>query len=120
MRIETVGCSDSGIGTGFLLSPTEVITVAHVVDQSVVVSLKDAGQRTTGTVVGIDRTRDLALVHADSPLAGYHFTLADSLPAVGDDVAAIGFPSAIRSPSPAGRSADCIDASSSTAARVAA
>ncbi|HEY8300671.1 MAG TPA: S1C family serine protease [Jatrophihabitans sp.] len=92
VRIETVGCSDSGIGTGFLLSPTDVITVAHVVDQAVVVSLKDAGQRTTGTVVGIDRARDLALVHADSPLAGYHFTLAGNLPAVGADVAAIGFP----------------------------
>lgn len=92
VRIETVGCSDSGVGTGFLLSPTEVVTVAHVVDQAVVVSLKDAGQRTTGTVVGIDRTRDLALVRADTPLTGYHFKLADRLPAVGDDVAAIGFP----------------------------
>lgn len=92
VRIETVGCAGSGIGTGFLLSPTEVVTVAHVVDQAVVVSLKDAGQRTTGTVVGIDRARDLALVRADSPLAGYHFKLASRLPAVGDDVAAIGFP----------------------------
>jgi serine protease Do len=92
VRIETVGCSDSGVGTGFLLSPTEVVTVAHVVDQAVVVSLKDAGQRTTGTVVGIDRSRDLALVRATAPLAGYHFRLADRLPQVGDDVAAIGFP----------------------------
>lgn len=92
VRIETVGCSDSGVGTGFLLSPTELVTVAHVVDQAVVVSLKDGGQRTTGTVIGIDRARDVALVRADVPLRGYHFRLADRLPAVGDDVAAIGFP----------------------------
>lgn len=92
VRIETVGCSDSGIGTGFLLSPTQVLTVAHVIDRSVVVSLIDGDQRTTGTVVGIDRTRDLALVRAARPLVGYHFRLATALPHVGDDVAAIGFP----------------------------
>ena len=92
VRIETVGCTDSGIGTGFLLSPRRVLTVAHVVDQSVVVSLIDGNQRTTGTVIGFDRTRDLALVRADRPLSGYRFRLAASPPAVGDEVAAIGFP----------------------------
>ncbi len=92
VRIETVGCSDDGIGSGFLVSPVLVATVAHVVDQSVVVSLVSGHQRTTGAVVGIDRARDLALVRAAEPLTGYHFGLASRLPAVGDDVAAIGFP----------------------------
>jgi serine protease Do len=92
VRIETVGCSDAGIGSGFLVTATLVATVAHVVDQSVVVSLISGSQRTTGSVVGIDRARDLALVRAAEPLTGYQFHLAAQLPAVGDDVAAIGFP----------------------------
>jgi serine protease Do len=92
VRLETVGCDDSGIGTGFLLSPTDVVTVAHVIDQAVVISLIDHGQRTVGTVIGVDSARDLALVRAAHPLDGYHFTLAAEEPAVGDDVGAIGFP----------------------------
>jgi S1-C subfamily serine protease len=92
VRIEVVGCTDSGIGTGFLISPTLIVTVAHVVDQSVVVSLVDRNQRTTGSVLGIDPSRDLALVRAASPLTGYHFKLAQTLPQPGDPVAAIGFP----------------------------
>lgn len=92
VRIEVVGCSDSGIGTGFLLSPWLVATVAHVVAQSVVVSLVDGSQHTTGSVIGIDQARDLALVRSSAPIRGYHFRLASSLPAVGDPVAAVGFP----------------------------
>lgn len=92
VRIEVVGCSDSGIGTGFLLSPRLVATVAHVVDQSVVVSLVDGSQHTTGSVIGIDPSSDLALVRSSAPIVGYHFRLAGALPAVGDPVAAVGFP----------------------------
>jgi hypothetical protein len=92
VRIETVGCSDAGVGTGFLLSPRLVATVAHVVDQAVVVSLVAGGQRSTGTVIGLDREHDLALVRADSPIRGYHFRTSPEPPRVGDPVAAIGFP----------------------------
>lgn len=92
VRIETVGCSGGGIGTGFLVSSRYVLTVAHVVDQSVVISLRDGDQRTTGVIVGVDQGRDLALVRVERPLLGYHFQLGSRLPAVGDDVAAIGFP----------------------------
>ena len=92
VRIEVVSCTDSGIGTGFLISPTLIVTVAHVVDQSVVVSLVAGRQRTTGSVLGIDPSRDLALVRAASPLNGYHFRMATALPKPGDAVAAIGFP----------------------------
>ncbi|WP_157695466.1 S1C family serine protease [Nakamurella panacisegetis] len=92
VRIETVSCSSSGIGTGFLLSATLVATVDHVVTQSAVVSLITAAGRTTGTVIGTDPTRDLALIRADQPLTGYHFHFARTTPGVGDPVAAIGFP----------------------------
>lgn len=92
VRIETVSCSDAGIGTGFLISPTLIATVNHVVDQFVVVSLIAGHQRTTGTVIGSDAAHDLALIQANRPLTGYHFRFATSAPKVGDPVAAIGFP----------------------------
>jgi serine protease Do len=92
VRIETVSCSDAGIGTGFLLSSTLIATVNHVIDQSVVVSLIDGDQRTTGTVIGSDPSHDLALVRANRPIAGYHFRFSATTPAIGDQVATIGFP----------------------------
>jgi hypothetical protein len=92
VRIETVSCDASGIGTGFLLSSHLVATVAHVVDGAVVVSLGAGDQRTTGTVIGIDRSQDLALVRSDAALHGYNFHLNPALPRVGDAVGAIGFP----------------------------
>ncbi len=92
VRIEVLGCSDSGIGTGFLLSSHLVATVDHVVARSVVVSLVDGQTRTTGQVIGYDSTTDLALVRSDQPIPGYHFHFATTPPRVGDRVAAIGFP----------------------------
>lgn len=92
VRIQVLGCSDSGIGTGFLLSPTLVATVDHVVTNSLVVSLIDAGQHTTGQVIGYDPQQDLALVRSSTPLSGYHFHFAATAPRVGDRVAAVGFP----------------------------
>ena len=92
VRIETLSCSNSGIGTGFLLTPTLIATVEHVIDESVVVSLIDGTQRTTGTVIGTDPAHDLALIQANQPLHGYHFRFAATTPRIGDQVAAIGFP----------------------------
>ena len=91
VRIETVGCSDSGVGTGFLLSSTLVATVDHVVADAAVISLVAGNQRTTGTVIGFDPTTDLALVRANRPLTGHHFRLG-ATPGVGSRVAAVGFP----------------------------
>lgn len=92
IRIETISCTNAGVGTGFLLSPTLVATVDHVVAQAAVVSLISGTQHTTGTVIGSDPSRDLALVRADEPLTGYNFHFATVPPSVGDRVAAIGFP----------------------------
>ncbi len=92
IRIETVSCTDSGVGTGFLLSPTLIATVDHVVADSAVVSLINGTQRTTGTVIGSDPSTDLALVRADQPIDGYQFHFSTGAANVGDPVAAIGFP----------------------------
>lgn len=92
VRIEVLGCTDRGIGTGFLLSSRLVATVDHVVAGSVVVDLVDGAQHTTGRVIGADPVNDLALVRANQPFTGYHFHFATTEPEVGDEVAAIGFP----------------------------
>lgn len=92
VRIETTACDDGGVGSGFLIAPDMVATVAHVVDGAVTVVLRQGTRTTTGTVVGIDRRSELALVRAGEPLPGHVFTLATEEPAVGTDVAAIGYP----------------------------
>lgn len=92
VRIETIGCSEQGVGTGFLLSPTLVATVNHVVADSTVISLIDGTQRATGTVIGTDPSTDIALVQASRALTGYHFQMATSEPDIGARTATIGFP----------------------------
>lgn len=92
VRIETLSCSDSGVGTGFLLTPSLVATVDHVINGAVVVSLIDGTQRTTGTVIGADPSHDLALVRANRPLVGHHFSFAASTAQIGSQVGVIGFP----------------------------
>ena len=92
VRIDTVSCGGQGVGTGFLLSPTLVATVNHVIDQAAVISLEANGQHTTGTVIGADPATDLALVQTAQPLPGHVFSLATAPPPVGTRVAAIGFP----------------------------
>ena len=92
IRIETVSCDETGIGTGFLLTPTLVATVDHVIDQAAAIGLVGGSQRASGTVIGTDPVHDLALVRASRPLTGYHFHFAPTDPQVGDQVAVIGFP----------------------------
>ena len=92
IRIETTACDGGGVGTGFLVAPDMIATVAHVVQGAVSVVLRQGAITTTGTVVGIDPARELALVRSSVPLKGHVFSLADSQPEVGVDVAAIGYP----------------------------
>ncbi len=57
VRIETVSCTESGLGSGFLLSNNLVLTVEHVVREAAVISLIIGTQRATGTIVGVDKTK---------------------------------------------------------------
>lgn len=70
--------------------------MAHVVNQSAALSLtageNGAGGTTSGVVVGIDSSTDVALVRVNRPISGHVFTLATAAPRVGQEVAAIGFP----------------------------
>lgn len=92
IRIETTACQGGGVGTGFLVAPNLVATVAHVVDGARSVVLRQGATSTTGAVIGIDRGTELALVRTSTPLAGHVFGLASSLPDIGTPVAVIGYP----------------------------
>lgn len=92
VRVETTACDGGGVGSGFLIAPTLVATVAHVVEDGVSIVLRQGSTITTGTVIGMDTDRDLALVRAETPLDGHVFSLDRSEPEVGTDVAAIGYP----------------------------
>lgn len=92
VRIETTACAGGGVGSGFLIAPDLIATVAHVVDGAQEVVVRQAGQNTAGTVVGFDPAEELALVRAETPVQGHVFDLAGANPDVGTDIAAIGFP----------------------------
>ena len=92
IRIETTACNAGGVGSGFLVAPDLIATVAHVVTGAVSVVLRQGGTTTTGTVVGLDPTHELALIRSSVPFPGHVFTMADATPDVATDVAAIGYP----------------------------
>jgi hypothetical protein len=96
IRIETTACDHQEIGTGILLSPTLVATVEHVVSGGISIKLKRDGHVIgTGTIIGSDAARDVALVRSSRPISGHNFRFAARAPRVGEDVAAIGFPLAL-------------------------
>ena len=81
------------MGTGILVSTRLVATVEHVVDGASMIVLKQGGKVVGhGTVIGLDASRDVALIRSDRPISGYHFRFASRAPQLGEDVAAIGFP----------------------------
>jgi hypothetical protein len=75
-----------------LIAPDLIVTAAHVVSGTSAITLKSQTATTTGRVVGIDESADIALVKAAAPFTGHAFALADQPASVGTPVATIGFP----------------------------
>jgi len=92
VRIEGTTCTDSGIGSGFLIGPDLIATAEHVIDGTATISLRTDDHTTTGVIIGADKSQDLALVRAKTPFHGHVFQLSATAPAVGSQVAALGFP----------------------------
>lgn len=93
VRIQASGCDATEIGTGFMLGPRLVATVDHVVAGATSIKLLQGGRAVgTGTVIGEDPTRDVALVRTSAPLPGAVLQLATTPPALGEPVVALGFP----------------------------
>jgi putative serine protease PepD len=91
--------TSAGSGTGFLIDDTHtIVTNAHVVDASkhVTVRFGASGTDLDGTVLGVDASSDLAVVHlqpGSAPKNAQPLPLADSRSVqVGDTAIAIGNP----------------------------
>jgi serine protease Do len=76
-----------------LIAPRLVTTVDHVVADAETVTLKRGGAIIgSGTVLGEDPARDVALVRSSLPITGHVFQLSAAQPRLGEGVAALGFP----------------------------
>lgn len=92
VRIGNTGCGSGGMGSGALVADDLVATSAHVVHRYATLQLILGDQVASGEVVDHDAAADLALVRASQPLTGHVFSVVDSLPGVGSEVAAVGYP----------------------------
>ncbi len=88
-------------GTGFVIEGDRILTNAHVVEQSnrIYVQPPNSADKLRAEVIGISQAMDLALIrivrnaereefHENHP----HLEIADTLPAIGSTVQAIGYP----------------------------
>jgi S1-C subfamily serine protease len=81
------------MGTGFSISPSDVLTAAHVVGkQPNVLLVGSNGQKLVANVVAIDTKRDVALLRAQGAPFSSTLKLANDLPITGSQVAVIGCP----------------------------
>lgn len=93
VRIQSSTCTEERVGTGFLIGPRLIATVDHVVSGATRINLVQSGRRVaTGTVIGEDATRDVALVRSSKPLQGDRLDFASGRPQLGESVAVLGFP----------------------------
>lgn len=93
VRVQTVTCGGIATGSGFLLAPNLVATVAHVVEGAASVSVRGDKGVTKATVIGLDARRDLALLQLKSELPGHVFTFSTSPLKAAAKVMVIGYPS---------------------------
>ena len=93
VRIDVADCEGAGSGTGFLIAPDLVATVAHVVSGAATVRLTQGTRSVSATVLGLDEASDTALLQTTRPLTGHVFGFAAKGPVVGERIGVIGFPS---------------------------
>lgn len=85
----------SALGSGFYVTPSLVITNAHVISGQKYVTMQTyAGEQISGKVVAEDRRRDLALVKIDGNRVPLLFGAGDV--AVGSPVVVVGHPQGLR------------------------
>ena len=86
--------SEQAAGTGIVLTPTgEILTNNHVIDGATTISVTDVGNSKTYTasVVGYDRSRDIAVLQLHNASGLQTATFGNSsVAAVGEDVVGIG------------------------------
>jgi S1-C subfamily serine protease len=92
VRVRNVGCGGVSTGSGFALSPNQLVTNRHVVAGATTLQISTYdGQDLLVDATGVGLVADLAIVETRSTLPAA-VTLADANPAVGDAVEIVGYP----------------------------
>ncbi len=92
-RVAVDSCDGAFAGSGFLVSPTTMVTAAHVVEGATDVQVSFDGDPVDATVVGVDVSTDLAMLAIPTGSgAGHVFDLAAQDPEPGTRIAVIGYP----------------------------
>lgn len=91
-KINVTLCDAGGVGTGFLIADDLIVTAAHVVKDQAAISISLGTEISSAQVLGIDETADLALLRTAHLVRGHIFDFVSAPPALGEDVAALGFP----------------------------
>lgn len=92
-RISTTLCEGaSSTGTGFLIAEDLIVTAAHVVRGQAAIAVLLNGQVSSAAVLGRDDEQDIALIRTARPLNGHTFTFSTAEQAMGEEVAAFGYP----------------------------
>lgn len=93
VRIETTDCDGNVFsGSGFMVGPGIVATVAHVVAGANTISLRTVDGVSRGVLEQIDDKRELALLTTALPLRGHEFGFAAEPPQEQQEVVALGYP----------------------------
>lgn len=91
-RIATTGCGPTqAVGSGFFVSPTDVVTNAHVVAGGTDTTVTIGGSVHVATIVAFDPAADLALLSVATARAPA-LRLSDSAPLRGTTGVALGYP----------------------------
>ena len=91
-KITVTLCDGAGVGTGFLIGDDLIVTAAHVVADQAAISVSVGNQIVNAEVLGVDVPADLALVRTDRRVTGHIFDFVSVPPALGTEVAALGYP----------------------------
>lgn len=91
VSIAATTCNGTGEGSGFLVTPTLVVTNAHVVDGAVGIGLTSDGVTRTGQVIGLDESADVALIQLGADLPGHVFSFGSNPPSLGTAVGVVGY-----------------------------
>lgn len=92
LRVRNSTCVSLGMGSGFALDKTTLVTNRHVVEGADELEINTwDGESITVDVAEVALGSDLAIVEVDSDLPGIA-TLADDNPDPGESVTAVGFP----------------------------
>lgn len=92
VQVVASACEGSYTGSGFLVDDDLVFTAAHVVDGAESTGVVTADGVEDATVIGFDRTGDLALLRLRTSVPGHIFKFGQTAPRQGEEILGLGFP----------------------------